>query len=116
MNFKYKIRISLLTIIGIWPFLIMAQSNTEEKLEKIYPSKILLNHYIKYGKYQDIEKLTHYPSRMPTSYYQPSPALFCRIEDQINNHNKLQCFFRLGSLDYVNYLEQKGVDSKILLQ
>ena len=42
--------------------------------------------------------------------------LFCRLEDKINDGNKIQCLFRLGSVSYVNYLEQKGDHQRLLLE
>ncbi len=45
-----------------------------------------------------------------------SSPLFCRLEDKINEGNKIKCLFRLGSLSYVNYLEQKGDHQRLLLE
>lgn len=42
--------------------------------------------------------------------------LFCRLEDKFNDGNKIQCLFRLGSVPYVNYLEQKGDHQRLLLE
>lgn len=45
-----------------------------------------------------------------------SYPLFCRLEDKINEGNKIKCLFRLGSVSYVNYLEQKGDHQRLLLE
>ena len=50
-----------------------------------------------------------------TSMNQEYP-LFCRLEDKINAGNKLLCLFRLCSLSYVNFLEQKGDHQRLMLE
>ena len=37
-----------------------------------------------------------------------SDAFFCRIEDAIAKHNRVNFKFRLGSVDYVDAMEGKG--------
>ena len=44
---------------------------------------------------------------LPAELHAPT-ALFCRIEDAIAKHSKVNLKFRLGSVDYVNALEGKG--------
>lgn len=34
-------------------------------------------------------------------------AVFCKFEEKVAKNSKINMRFRLGSLDYVNYLEQK---------
>lgn len=41
------------------------------------------------------------------SYYCNSLGFFCQKELQIQKFTSLPIFFRLGSLEYVNYMEQK---------
>jgi|SRR5680860_283442 len=53
---------------------------------------------------------------LPSSSMEESYPLFCRLEDKINAGNKIQCLFRLGSLSYVNYLEQKGDHQRLMLE
>lgn len=42
--------------------------------------------------------------------------LFCKLEDKINQGSKIQCLFRLGSVSYVNFLEQKGDHQRLMLE
>ena len=49
-------------------------------------------------------KRLHIPRYQPLHY-----GAFCRIETKIEASSKVPLRFRLGSLDYVNYLEQKYV-------
>ena len=51
--------------------------------------------------------------KTPSNHTSP---LFCRLEAKINEGNNLQCLFRLGSVSYVNYLEQKGDHQRLMLE
>jgi hypothetical protein len=42
--------------------------------------------------------------------YQLPTAFFCKIEDKIEKQSQIPFRFRLGSLNYVNMLENKGKD------
>ncbi|GAA5222246.1 hypothetical protein [Membranihabitans marinus] len=68
----------------------------------------------KYSLDMQLTKAQDQPSVLLIKH-QKSQALFCRIEDKINENNQLHCFFRIGSLSYVNYLEQKGNPTTLFL-
>lgn len=53
---------------------------------------------------------------LPNPGMEHDSPLFCRLEDKINAGNKIQCLFRLGSVSYVNYLEQKGDHQRLMLE
>lgn len=57
-----------------------------------------------------------YSIMLPSTAMKHSPPLFCRLEDRINKDNKIQCLFRLGSVSYVNFLEQKGDHQRLMLE
>ena len=46
--------------------------------------------------------------QMPKAYSYEHLAFFCKIEVQLEENLQLPLKFRLGSVDYVNYLEQKN--------
>ena len=52
---------------------------------------------------------------LPLQQEHDSP-LFCKLEDKINQGSKIQCLFRLGSVSYVNFLEQKGDHQRLMLE
>ncbi|SRR5690606_16634019 len=58
----------------------------------------------------------NYSIMLPDPGMEHDPPLFCRLEDKINAENKIQCLFRLGSVSYVNYLEQKGDHQRLMLE
>ncbi|MCB0642424.1 MAG: hypothetical protein KDC44_12325 [Phaeodactylibacter sp.] len=45
---------------------------------------------------------------MPKAYSYDHLAFFCKMEVQIEQSLQLPLKFRLGSVDYVNWLEQKN--------
>lgn len=47
------------------------------------------------------------PTTLPSAYRFEDLALFCRIEVQLEKVTKIPVRFRLGSVDYVDYLEGK---------
>ncbi|GLR15712.1 hypothetical protein GCM10007940_03270 [Portibacter lacus] len=46
-------------------------------------------------------------SSMPLIYSYDKLSLFCKFEEKVARNSNVNMRFRLGSLDYVNYLEQK---------
>ncbi|WP_235296122.1 hypothetical protein [Portibacter marinus] len=50
---------------------------------------------------------TNYQVNLPLAYQFDKLALFCKFEEKVARQSKVNMRFRLGSLDYVNYLEQK---------
>lgn len=62
------------------------------------------------------EPVKQYSIMLPSPGQEHDSPLFCRLEDKINEGNKIQCLFRLGSVSYVNYLEQKGDHQRLMLQ
>lgn len=49
----------------------------------------------------------HYIFKLPSAYYINHVGFFCKQELKIQKITSLPVFFRLGSHDYVNWLEQK---------
>ncbi len=45
--------------------------------------------------------------KLPKIYDYDQLAIFCKIEENVARKSKVNMRFRLGSLDYVNYLEKK---------
>lgn len=45
--------------------------------------------------------------KMPSAYKFEDLALFCKFEEKVAQNSNINMRFRLGSVDYVNYLEQK---------
>ena len=45
--------------------------------------------------------------RLPQNYYSQHLGFFCKKEAQLQKRTSLNVFFRLGSKDYVDYLERK---------
>lgn len=66
-------------------------------------------------QYFTLKELSKHPSILSPSQQQPNPAayaykdlaFFCKIEVQLEKAVKLPVKFRLGSVDYVDYLEGK---------
>lgn len=55
-----------------------------------------------------IDSLKLYPLRvLPNNYYFNNIGFFCKKEIQIEKATKIPFKFRLGSIDYTDYLEQK---------
>lgn len=46
-------------------------------------------------------------SPLPQNFYTQHLSFFCKKEDQLQQRTGLNLFFRLGTKDYVDYLEQK---------
>ena len=44
---------------------------------------------------------------VPSAYDFNKLAIFCKFEEKVARNSNVNMRFRLGSLDYVNYLEQK---------
>jgi len=44
---------------------------------------------------------------LPNAYSFDKLALFCKFEEKVAQQSNVNMRFRLGSLDYVNYLERK---------
>ena len=51
------------------------------------------------------------PEFLHSCYAYKDLAFFCKIEVQLENAVKFPVKFRLGSVDYVDYLEGKGIGS-----
>ncbi|SRR5690606_25989550 len=83
-------------------------TSLSDLLDNIQSSPILI-------KASKTEK-TQYSIMLPPAGKEHSSPLFCRLEDKINDGNQLQCLFRLGSVSYVNYLEQKGDHQRLMLE
>ncbi|RPD50860.1 hypothetical protein [Paracnuella aquatica] len=49
----------------------------------------------------------HKISPLPQNFYTQHLSFFCKKEDQLQRRTGLNLFFRLGTKDYVDYLEQK---------
>lgn len=62
------------------------------------------------------ETKTDHSIMLPSTVPEHADPLFCRIENKINEGNKIKCLFRLGSATYVNYLEQKGDRQRLMLE
>jgi len=48
------------------------------------------------------------PDQLPRAYAYHDLAFFCRLEVQLESSLSIPFKIRLGSVDYVNYLEQKN--------
>jgi hypothetical protein len=46
-------------------------------------------------------------SPLPQNFYTQHLSFFCKKEDQLQQRTGLNLFLRLGTKDYVDYLEQK---------
>ncbi|WP_236979182.1 hypothetical protein [Membranihabitans maritimus] len=95
----------------------MAQEENQSSSEK----KELrdLKYAVKFNKYNyfDFQNLdTRKNNSIMFAKKSVETPIFCRIEDKINEGNQLQCLFRLGSVPYNNYLEQKGDRQRLLLE
>jgi hypothetical protein len=62
------------------------------------------NKYPKATKYTNIPKT---PAQIPMAYCYNNLAFFCKIEVKIEKISFFPVKFRLGSVPYVDYLEQK---------
>ena len=51
--------------------------------------------------------LVKYGLKVPQVYSFEKLAVFCKFEEKVARNSNVNMRFRLGSLDYVNYLEQK---------
>ena len=49
--------------------------------------------------------------QLPNTHRVPHYGIFCKWEEEILKASKVPLKFRLGSLDYVNYLEKKNEPS-----
>jgi hypothetical protein len=57
----------------------------------------------KHNGFQDVKKLVV----LPQNFYSQHQAYTCKKEGQLQKHTGLNLFLRLGSKDYVDYLERK---------
>lgn len=48
------------------------------------------------------------PGQLPSAYAYKDLAFFCKLEVQLESSLSIPFKIRLGSVDYVNYLEQKN--------
>lgn len=62
---------------------------------------------LKLNQNEPIPLWRHSPTRMPLAYAYKDLAFFCKIEVQLEKAAKLPVKFRLGSVDYVDFLEGK---------
>lgn len=70
---------------------------------------LLLFTYL-YSPAQAVQKDTSLPisiKTVPSNYYTKQLGYFCRRELQLQKLTRTNIFIRLGSKDYVDYLEQK---------
>lgn len=63
-----------------------------------------------------VDSKKNYSIMLQDSEQESKHPFFCRMENKINEGNKLKCLFRLGSASYVNYLEQKGDRQRLMLE
>ena len=55
-----------------------------------------------------VDSLKLYPLKpLPDNYYNSTLGFFCKKEIQFEKATKISLKFRLGSIDYTDYLEQK---------
>lgn len=75
------------------------------------PKNINFTQQIQHFTFQENKKNTFNPldnqQQMPSAYAYKDLAFFCKIEVQLEKAVKLPVKFRLGSVDYVDYLEGK---------
>ncbi|MEL7220217.1 MAG: hypothetical protein AAGJ93_02795 [Bacteroidota bacterium] len=73
------------------PFLYLESANKQNKQHPDLPS-LMLNQL---------------PANMPSTYCVAELAFFCRLEVQMEKATKIPIRFRLGNVQYVDYLEGK---------
>ncbi len=77
----------------------------------LVPTNINFTQQIQYFTFQETKKNHFNPlnaqQQMPAAYAYKDLAFFCKIEVQLEKAVKLPVKFRLGSVDYVDYLEGK---------
>lgn len=75
------------------------------------PKNINFTQQIQHFTFQENKKNNFNPltnqQQMPAAYAYKDLAFFCKIEVQLEKVVKLPVKFRLGSVDYVDYLEGK---------
>lgn len=59
-------------------------------------------------KFTSQSQPTNYFAVNPIPTYNSLPSLFCKLEYKIETRSKLALRFRLGSLQYANWMEGKG--------
>lgn len=57
--------------------------------------------------YNKLEEIDHNFFRLAKAYHHHMPGFFCQKELQLDKITPVNFRFRLGSLDYVNWMEQK---------
>jgi hypothetical protein len=84
-------------------FLSALQMNAQLSLVKISPLRFSGNEHA----------LPKPKSIMFETWSAENLPLFCKIEHKLAKKTPIPIFFRLGSLEYVNWLEQKGSSQDI---
>ena len=56
---------------------------------------------------RDSAEFTGLGAILPQNFYNQHLGFFCKKESQLQKHTNLNLYMRLGSKDYVDYLERK---------
>ena len=107
---KVKILLSVLIVGTMVNFGISQQELPNSKLifnliEKKYDFSLGNEHILSLPALQ--ENTNGILIKMPSAYKFEDLALFCKFEEKVAQNSNINMRFRLGSVDYVNYLEQK---------